>query len=59
MLGGLQFGKPSLRRHIPRDVAIPSVRASPQALQLDSFHTLDRPQRVIHALIVHPGSTGG
>ena len=59
MLGGLQFGKPSLSRQIPRDVAIPSVRASPQALQLASIYTLYRPQRVIHALIVHPGTTRG
>ncbi|AFR31214.1 hypothetical protein ARUE_232p00060 (plasmid) [Arthrobacter sp. Rue61a] len=43
MLGGLQFGKPGLSRHIPRDVVIPSVRASPQALQL------------VHVLIIRPG----
>ena len=36
-LGGLQFGKPSLSRRIPRDVGIRSVRASSQALQLVRF----------------------
>ena len=58
-LGGLQFGKPSLSRRIPRDVGIRSVRASPQALQLVRFLELDRPPRGIHALIVRPGTIRG
>ena len=47
--GGLQFGKSSLSRRIPRDVGIRSVRASSQALQLVRFLEVGRPSRRIHA----------